>query len=237
MTDTFGETTVVPAGRRTPTWQMFRLSAPGAPQPMQSLLFLPPTLIETQESDPVEEVAFFRDEMANVVWGVERTVQGTAGAGIDRYEEAQRALAARGDQRIATDTGDAELLYRLSTHVPDHWYPFVPVQARRCSARRCDPARAAAAGAGSPPTARASEIQPRGRILTAAEPLRLEEEEVPRDGAVVDAQPPARALDRRALPAVVRPEQADRHRRGRKRPSLRHRAAGQRPRRLSIRHR
>ena len=28
-------------------------------------------------------------------------------------------------------------------------------------------------------------IQPRGRVLTAAEPLRLEEEEVPRSGAVV----------------------------------------------------
>jgi hypothetical protein len=27
-------------------------------------------LLETQESDPLEEVAFFRDEMANVVWGV-----------------------------------------------------------------------------------------------------------------------------------------------------------------------
>lgn len=27
-------------------------------------------LLETQESDPLEVVAFFRDEMANVVWGV-----------------------------------------------------------------------------------------------------------------------------------------------------------------------
>ena len=54
-------------------------TAPDAPEHLQSLLFLPPALVETQESDPLEEVAFFRDEMANVVWGVERTVQGGGG--------------------------------------------------------------------------------------------------------------------------------------------------------------
>lgn len=184
VTDTFGETTTVPAAADA-AWQMYRVAAPGAPQRVQSLLFLPPVLLETQESDPVEEVAFFRDEMANVVWGVERTVQGTAGTGIDRYEEAQRALAAGEDQRIPTDFGDAQLLYRLATRVPDHWCPFVPVRppgapaASGAIALELRPLiRVHADGTSEP-------ISPHGRVLTAADPLVLAEEEVPRDGAVV----------------------------------------------------
>ena len=119
VTDTFGETTSVPAAADT-DWRMFELSAP-----MDGLLFLPPVLLETQESDAVEEVALFRDEMANVVWGVERIYQGTSGTAVDRYEESQRAQATHADQRVDTDTGDAQLLYRLATHVPEHWHPFV----------------------------------------------------------------------------------------------------------------
>ena len=184
ITDTFGETTSVPAAADA-AWQMFRLAAPGAPQRVQSLLFLPPVLLETQESDPVEEVAFFRDEMANVVWGVERTVQGAAGAGVDRYEEAQRTLAAGEDQRVVTDTGDAELLYRLATRVPDHWHPFVPVRAPGA------PAASGAIALELRPLLRvhadgtSEAILPRGRVLAAADPLVLAEEEVPREGAVV----------------------------------------------------
>jgi hypothetical protein len=184
VTDTFGETTSIPAAADA-AWQMYRLSAADASARVQHLLFLPPVLLETQESEPVEEVAFFRDEMANVVWGVERTYQGAAGCGVDRYEEAQRALAAGEDQQVEADTGDAELLYRLATPVPDHWHPFVPVR----------PAGAAPASGAIQlqrralvrvhPDGTSESVRPRGRVLTAAEPLVLEEEEVPRSGVVV----------------------------------------------------
>lgn len=184
VTDTFGETTSIPAAA-DPSWQMYVVAAPGAPQRVQDLLFLPPVLLETQESDPVEEVAFFRDEMANVVWGVERTVQGAAGTGVDRYEEAQRVLAAGEDQRVVTDTGDAQLLYRLATRVPDHWHPFVPVRAPGA------PATSGAIALELRPLLRVhadgtgESILPRGRVLSGADPLVLAEEEVPRDGAGV----------------------------------------------------
>ncbi len=180
VTDTFGETTTIP-GTVDDLWQMHRLTAPGSAQ----LLFLPPVLLETQESAPVEEVAFIRDEMANVVWGIERTVQGASSAGVDRYEEAQRALAAGEDQQVATDSGDAELLYRLATRVPDHWHPFVPVRpagaaptSGAIALQRRPLVRRHADGTSEP-------IAPRGRLLTAADPLVLEEEEVPRAGVVV----------------------------------------------------
>jgi hypothetical protein len=184
VTDTFGETATVPAAADE-AWRMYHVAAPGAPARLHGLLFLPPSLLETQESDPVEEVAFFRDEMANVVWGVERTVQGAAGRGVDRYEEAQQALAAGEDQQVNVDTGDAQLLYRLSTRVPDHWHPFVPVRPPNA------PADSGAIQLERRPLVRVhpdgtrEEIQPRGRLLTATDPLVLAEEEVPRSGALV----------------------------------------------------
>ena len=179
VTDTFGETTSVPPAEDA-DWRMFQLASP-----VDGLLFLPPVLLETQESDAVEEVALFRDEMANVVWGVERTYQGRSGTGVDRYEESQRTQATHADQRVVTDTGDAQLLYRLATRVPEYWHPFVPVRA---------PGAAQGSGAlalehrpllhvqadGS-----VEAVAPKGRILTAADPLILAEEEVPRDGVVV----------------------------------------------------
>ena len=119
------------------------------------------------------------------MWGVERTVQGASGAGVDPYEEAQRALAAGEDQQVATDSGDADLLYRLATRVPDHWHPFVPVRPAGAA-----PTSGAIALQRRPlvrrhPDGTSEPIVPRGRLLTAAEPPTLEEEEVPRAGAVV----------------------------------------------------
>ena len=102
---------------------------------------------------------------------------------IDRYEEHQRRLAVA--QHVDVDFGDAQLLYRLATDVPYHWFPFVPVAAD-----------------GVPPTegviqlerrplvrflAGGTEVvpEPLGRVLVAADPLRLEEDEVPRSGVDV----------------------------------------------------
>ncbi len=164
-------------------FRMFELDAPEGPQRVAQLFFLAPALAELSESPPTEHVVFFRDEMANVVWGVERAYQGGAGTAVDRFEEHQRRLGEQ--QRIETDFGDAQLLYRLQTDVPDHWHPFVPVRAAGVAATagviqlerrpmvRVLPDRTSVA------------LQPKGRILTERDPLRLEEEEVPRDGTEV----------------------------------------------------
>ncbi len=183
--DSFGVSTAV--GRSVSGaahgFRMFELDVPDGPRRVAELFFLAPAVAEVTESPPTEHVVFFRDEMANVVWGVERTYQGGAGTPVDRFEEHQRQLGEQ--QQIDVEFGDAQLLYRLQTDVPDHWHPFVPVRA-----------------AGVAPTAGVIQlerrpmvrvlpdgtsvaIQPKGRILTAEDPLRLEEEEVPRDGTEV----------------------------------------------------
>lgn len=185
VTDTFGEVATVgpavnPSGR---PWQMFELTGEDN---WQDLFLLPPTLATRLESEPLEQVAFFRDEIANMVWGVERKVQGPSGEVIDRYEEHQRALGSGELQRVEGDIGDAELMYRLQTHVPDHWIPFVPVekpgstsgsfaiQLERRSMLRVRPDGSTTA------------IRPKGTILMPDRPLRIEEEEITRVGAVVD---------------------------------------------------
>lgn len=179
--DTFGEETTVESVNRESRsgWQMFNLSAKsGAASHVKNLLFLPPVLLETQESAPLEEVAFIRDEMANVVWGVERVVASEAGTPIDRYEQHQQRIAAGASQRIEVDVGDAELVYRLQSYVPDHWHPFVPVLAPDLKLELREIQRHLSDGS-------VVVVAPEGRILNAAHPLRVEEEEVPRSGVVV----------------------------------------------------
>ena len=182
VVDTFGETTSVPRSVDS-SWRLFEIDAPNGPARVRELFFLAPTLHLPAESPPIEEVAMIRDEMANVVWGVERRVQNAAGDPVDRHEEHQLRVAAQ--QRIDVDHGDAQLLYRLATDVPHHWYPFVPVRA---------PGAAATAGAvvlerrpliRVMPDGSSISPQPRGQILTAQDPLQVEEAEVPRRGTDV----------------------------------------------------
>lgn len=185
VTDTFGVVTVVRpvADGAGSQWQMFELAGDAS---LRDLFLLPPTLATRLESEPLEQVAFFRDEIANMVWGVERTVQSPSGQAIDRYEAYQQALGAGEFQRVDGDIGDAELMYRLATTVPDHWIPFVPVkkpgtpqepfaiQLERRAMLRVKPDGTTAA------------IRPQGTILEPGQKLRIEEEEVPRSGAIVE---------------------------------------------------
>lgn len=183
VVDTFGIPTevgrsVAPGGARG--FRMFELDGVGR---ASNLFFLAPAVAEVSESPPTEHVVFFRDEMANVVWGVERIYQGGTGGPVERFEEHQRRLGEQ--QELDVDTLDAQLLYRLQTDIPDHWHPFVPVRAAGVAPtdgviqlERRQLVRVL-------PDGSSIAIDPKGRVLTAEDPLRLEEEEVPRDGTEV----------------------------------------------------
>src|SRR5262249_40436190 len=127
-------------------WSMFELDAPDQPSFLRDLFFLAPTLPRTLDGEPLEEVALFRDEMANMTWAVERRVQGASGEPVDRYLEASRSAV---NQRILGDIGDAQIVYRLATPVPENWIPFVPVPA-----------------AGQPPGKAAIELERRAMLRT-----------------------------------------------------------------------
>ena len=185
VVDTFGRTVSLGSARQPGAWTMFGLAASGEQTFVADTLFVPPVAIGVLESEPLEEVALFRDEMANLVWGVERVVQAPSGMPVDRARNAPKVSLR---QQLPDDLGDAAIVYRLMTPVPDHWVPFVAVPA------------AAAAGGGElerrpllhfRDDGTTEVTHPLGTLLyrqPGAPPtdrLRLAEEEIPRDGAVV----------------------------------------------------
>jgi hypothetical protein len=82
VTDSFGiAETATPAIEDD--WTAFMHDLPEHDRPG---LFLPPTLGQSFESDPVERVQFGRDEVANLLFGLERLVEGPTGRALDRTE-------------------------------------------------------------------------------------------------------------------------------------------------------
>lgn len=62
-------------------WSLFTLSTTSAePRPSAARLVLLPTVPKVQESPVIEEVALIRDEIANMVWGIERRIPLPSGA-------------------------------------------------------------------------------------------------------------------------------------------------------------
>jgi hypothetical protein len=86
LTNVFGERLWIEPVREAPgpdlaRWGLFNLTTAttGREQPRKPLVLLP-TAPKVQQGAPVEEVAFIRDEMANMVWGIERRVPLPSGA-------------------------------------------------------------------------------------------------------------------------------------------------------------
>ncbi|MEV0172153.1 hypothetical protein AB0I00_13665 [Streptomyces sp. NPDC050803] len=118
--DTFGDRlTIAPAGDEH--WSLFRLGVAGSGSPGPALLPLLPRAAGRLEGPPVEEVLFVRDEMANLAWAVERTVQSATGRPRQRVDE-RPDLTPPGPSDIP-----GALAYRLLSTVPYHWIPLVPV--------------------------------------------------------------------------------------------------------------
>jgi len=186
VTNTFGEkllvrhTTAVD-GTLT-SWRMFGLSAvensasAAAAAKFGDGFFLPPAVGWSLEGEAVEDVLFLRDEMANMAWAVERTVESVSGRRLDRHQAAA-ARRTTAPVPVVSETGEPRrFVYRLGGSVPDFWIPFLPVQAGGVVQLR----RGTLPGA-QPGLA----IQPLGRILDPGRELLVRDEEVPREGTRV----------------------------------------------------
>jgi len=109
-------------------WRMFRLTDKGA---FEDRLFVPATTPIGLESSPVEAVACVRDEISNMVWGIETTVQ-LADGSSRRGREVALELHAKHQAAVvftphAGPENDATIKYTLMTSVAEHWIPFIPV--------------------------------------------------------------------------------------------------------------
>ena len=175
---------------------MYNLRTPGSADSVDHRLFLPPSLAKVYESYPLEKVVLARDEIANMVWGVEETIPGVSGEGVNGFE-AGKSLAnyftpegARLNQPRTPN--DAKIGYLLGTTVPENWIPFIPARTPG-STREIRLQRAAMPRLTD--LIQGSVIRPRGRILRVNldEGRRdttyfIHEEEVPRAGVIVTRQ-------------------------------------------------
>ena len=130
VTNTFGERFVIPTsqqrGQPSSSWQMFRPSLLRKPNERPfafDLLFLPPALVKSLESRPVEEVLFLRDEMANMAWGVERVIENAIGSPLNRFEQPSNPPQPPSPTQEKT-------VYKLATETPDNWVPLMPVRSK-----------------------------------------------------------------------------------------------------------
>lgn len=200
ITNTFGERFWIDAAGRGRDdnwhrWAMFQISANDARRVADPSLLVPPTASRTIDGKPLEQIELARDEVANMVWAVERTIPSITGAGRPGRDAARDAAAYHRALVDATDPPPVEyaapIHYLAQTSVPEHWIPFVPTHVpgsnREIQLQRSRMLRIIA-GAPSPPP----KIPPRTSLLregldaSPAQPYFVHEEEIPRAGALLE---------------------------------------------------
>lgn len=158
--DTFGDTIIIKGTDRAgandtegdlqENWQVFTNSLQGTQDGSSANnLFFAPQLATTLEGTPIEEVEMLRDEMANMVWGVETLVSDGCGGAFDgnlyateladyvnelydeyRVKPVPKTFAFGQDGEVETKTEEgmerAAYKYVLQSTVPYNWIPFVP---------------------------------------------------------------------------------------------------------------
>jgi hypothetical protein len=139
VTNTFGERFWIEAAGPGPDeswqrWSMYSLNIKGAKdEPGDLTLLMLPTVPKIQEGEPLEEIALIRDEMANMVWGIETGVPmahgGTRGGNVAaaEYHDHLQALVDRLALAPAVPVEwKAQFRYDIMSTVPENWIPFVP---------------------------------------------------------------------------------------------------------------
>lgn len=137
VTDNFGCNTLVePTSNRQATltgnWSMWSLSRRDAPAQVDTRFLLVPALAHSLESKPTDEVLFMRDEMANLVWGIETVVPDATGGGRDARGAAKLLRQAIDQAYPQVETpaqaDDVLLRYQLMGSLPENWMPLVSVR-------------------------------------------------------------------------------------------------------------
>jgi hypothetical protein len=179
-------------------WSMFTISVEGKGGAADTSLLLLPTATKVEQGPPGEDLMLIRDEVANMVWGIETTVplpSGGSAPGIETarrlrelYEKRAAASGAAGGEET-TDKATAPIRYEVMSTVPENWIPFLPVHVPG-STREVQLQRAALPRVleGDPHPAK---VEPRTALLreglerTPAESYFIHEEEVSRAGTRV----------------------------------------------------
>jgi hypothetical protein len=195
FTDVFGHRSWIgPAGTGADAdwqrWSMFNLDVAGtAPEPARLGVFLPPS-VPGAEGPPTEEALLVRDEAANMVWGIERTVWLSSGLPMPGEEAARETLGYR--QQLhpppATLAPIAAVAYQAMNTVSENWIPFLPVHVPGDN-REIQLQRGAMPRILHGQEPRVAKVRPRTTLLSpgldAGQPYFLHSEEVSRAGTRV----------------------------------------------------
>jgi hypothetical protein len=199
VTDVFGDRTWIEAAGSGPDddwerWAMFLVNTKGkGGEAADTSLLLLPAAADVQEGRPFEEVMLVRDEIANMVWGVETTIPLPSGEGKSG-SVAGRELRAHFERKadalpppLSPPPYVAAIRYDAMRGVPEHWIPFLPVHVPG-SSRKTQLQRGAMLRIIEKLSA-APKVRPRTSLLRAGldagQPYFLHEEEVPRAGVIV----------------------------------------------------
>lgn len=135
VSDTFGIPTRIQSARAVDQeiqvslpelspWDLFHVSGDTS---KTDALFLPPTLGKSLQGKSIEEVLFMRDEMANMVWAVERTVESALNLPLNRSEIYFQSRDKDKERSAVGPEATLTRLYKLASQVPPHWVPMLPV--------------------------------------------------------------------------------------------------------------
>ena len=138
VTNVFGENIWVEAAGKGSDedwqrWSMFNLNVRGNMQvPADLSLVLLPAAPKVLEGQPLEEVYMLRDEIANMVWGVESKIPLASGkskrgkeAGVElknKFEELTPKV-----EELPLVENQAKIRYQMVNSVLENWIPFIPV--------------------------------------------------------------------------------------------------------------
>lgn len=175
-------------------WSMFTVDRAGAPgTPADLTLLLLPTVAKLDSGPLTEDMALIRDEVADMVWGVETSVplaSGETAPGAEAGSLLLAFLAAQLPPPPPPPDSVASVRYHVMSTVPENWIPFIPVHVEG-SNRETQLQRAALPrileGDPTPPV----KVQPRTVLLRQgldhhpAQTYFVAEEEVPRAGTRV----------------------------------------------------
>ncbi len=207
LTNSFGENFwIEPAGKGDDIdwtrWNMFSMKVDSnVAEAADTDLLLLPTVSKIQESKPMEEVMFVRDEMANMVWGVETIIplpNGSAKSGFEAAAEYHGYL-----QKLINDSvpalppavpikdgeEEAKIRYEIMNTIPENWIPFIPAHVEG-SNREVQIQRAAMPRILEGNPDKPDKIRPRTSLLQEGlmdkKAYFIHEEEVPRSGVCVE---------------------------------------------------
>ncbi|MEZ4993358.1 MAG: hypothetical protein R2824_23245 [Saprospiraceae bacterium] len=177
-------------------WNFLQFQSRDPENKKASFLFLPPSMASHLRSKEYEKVNFIRDEMANMVWGIEEIIPDAIGGGSSGSKRATALkvyLAEIAENTIEQNlsSNQAKFKYLLEGSVPENWIPFIPVRvsdedlfSRKIQLQRASMPRIV-------PGFSPRRVRPKSLLLqdglseNPKRPMFLYEEEVPRSGAIV----------------------------------------------------